>query len=194
MRVLVVGNGIAAIMFAKSLRESGIEANIDIYAKEKYHYYPRPNLIDFLADRIPFERVFAFPEDWYAKNKLNVHLRSPAVAVHPDAQDIELANEQKEKYDKLFLANGSHSFIPPFKGTDKRAYLLFGQSMMPTISLGTCLITPMSRLSVGGSSDSKLHVLSGIVELMSRLLSFSTDCFLDSWTLKEHLFFKNRSR
>jgi nitrite reductase (NADH) large subunit len=120
MRVLVVGNGIAAIMFAKSLRESGIEANIDIYAKEKYHYYPRPNLIDFLADRIPFERVFAFPEDWYAKNKLNVHLRSPAVAVHPDAQDIELANEQKEKYDKLFLANGSHSFIPPFKGTDKR--------------------------------------------------------------------------
>ena len=120
MRVVVVGNGIAATIFAKTLRESGRDADIDIYAEEKYHYYPRPNLIDFLADRIPFERIFAFPEDWYASHNLNVHLKSPVIAIHPDTQVVEFTNEKKEKYDKLFLASGSNSFVPPFKGTDKK--------------------------------------------------------------------------
>lgn len=120
MRVIIVGNGIAATIFAKSLRERDADAEIDIYAKEKYNYYPRPNLIDFLADRIPFERIFAFPEEWYAKNNLNVHLKNPALAIHPDSQEVELEHEKKERYDKLFLANGSNSFIPPFNGTDKR--------------------------------------------------------------------------
>jgi nitrite reductase (NADH) large subunit len=120
MRVVVVGNGIAGIIFAKSLRESNSDVEIDIYAKEKYNYYPRPNLIDFLADRIPFERIFAFPDEWYAKNNLNVHLESPAVAVHPDSHEVEFDDKKKEKYERLFLANGSNSFIPPFKGTDKR--------------------------------------------------------------------------
>jgi nitrite reductase (NADH) large subunit len=106
-------------MFAKSLRENDSAVDIDIFAKEKYNYYPRPNLIDFLSDRIPFERIFAFPEEWYANNNLNVHLKSPVIAVHPDTQEIELEGE-KVKYDKLFLANGSNSFVPPFKGTDKR--------------------------------------------------------------------------
>jgi len=120
MRVVVVGNGIAATIFAKSLRESDSDAEIDIYAKEKYNYYPRPNLIDFLADRIPFERIFAFPEEWFTNNNLNVHLKSPAVAIHPESQEIEFEDEKKEKYDKLFLANGSNSFVPPFKGADKQ--------------------------------------------------------------------------
>jgi len=120
MRVVVLGNGIAATMFAKSLRERDNDAEIDIYAKEKYHYYPRPNLIDFLADRIPFDRIFAFPEEWYGNKNLNVHLKSPVVAIHPDSQEVELEDEKKEKYDRLFLANGSKSFVPPFKGTDKQ--------------------------------------------------------------------------
>ena len=120
MRVVVVGNGIAATMFAKSLRESDGSVEIDIFAKEKYNYYPRPNLIEFLADRIPFERIFAFPEEWYANNDLNIHLKSPALAVHPESQEVEFEAGKKEKYDKLFLANGSNSFIPPFKGTDKQ--------------------------------------------------------------------------
>ena len=98
MRVVVVGNGIAATMFAKSLRESDDSVEIDIFAKEKYNYYPRPNLIEFLADRIPFERIFAFPEEWYANNNLNIHLKSPALAVHPESQEVEFEAGKKETH------------------------------------------------------------------------------------------------
>jgi len=119
MRIIAVGNGIASTMFAKSVRENDSAVDIDVFAKEKYHYYPRPNLIDFLADRIPFERIFAFPEEWYAKQNINIHLSEPVRNILPDSNEVEIDGGQKEKYDKLFLALGSHSFVPPFKGADK---------------------------------------------------------------------------
>lgn len=120
MRVVVVGNGISGIIFSKTLRELDQNAEIDVFAREKYHYYPRPNLIDFLAERIPFERLFAFPEDWYTSQNIRIHLSKPVKKILPASQEIELDQGHKERYDRLIIANGSHSFVPPFQGTEKK--------------------------------------------------------------------------
>lgn len=120
MRVVIIGNGISGIIFSKTLRELDKKIQIDVFAKEKYHYYPRPNLIEFLAGKIPYERIFAFSEDWYREKNINIQLNKTIKKILPDLQEIELHNGQREKYDKLLFASGSHSFIPPFKGVDKR--------------------------------------------------------------------------
>ncbi|TET20174.1 MAG: hypothetical protein E3J76_06185, partial [Candidatus Aminicenantes bacterium] len=120
MRVVIIGNGISGIIFSKTLRELDKKIQIDVFAKEKYHYYPRPNLIEFLAGKIPYERIFAFSEDWYREKNINIQLNKTIKKILPDLQEIELHNGQREKYDKLLYASGSHSFIPPFKGVDKR--------------------------------------------------------------------------
>jgi nitrite reductase (NADH) large subunit len=120
MRVIVIGNGISGTIFSKSLRELDKDVEIDVFAREKYHYYPRPNLIDFLAERIPFERLFAFPEEWYTSKSIQIHLSQPVKKIHPESQEIELDQGHKESYDRLVLANGSFSFVPPFQGTDKK--------------------------------------------------------------------------
>ena len=120
MRVIIVGNGLAGIISAKTLRELDKKVEIEIFAEEKYHYYPRPNLIEFLAGTIPFERMFAFPQEWYREQNINIHLGKPVTRIFPDSQEIEVAGGKKEKYESLLLANGSFSFIPPFKGTDKK--------------------------------------------------------------------------
>ncbi|MGD8537763.1 MAG: FAD-dependent oxidoreductase [Candidatus Aminicenantes bacterium] len=119
MRVIVIGNGIAGVIFAKTLRELDQNVEIDVYAREKYHYYPRPNLIDFLAERIPFERLFAFTEEWYTDKNIQIHLSQPVKKILPGSQEIELDQGHMEGYDKLVLANGSFSFVPPFQGKDK---------------------------------------------------------------------------
>jgi nitrite reductase (NADH) large subunit len=123
MRVIVIGNGISGIIFSKTLRELDRDVEIDVFAKEKYHYYPRPNLIDFLAERIPFERLFAFPADWYANQNIRIHLSKPVKKILPVSQEIELDQGQKERYDRLIIANGSVSFVPPFQGTGKKGVL-----------------------------------------------------------------------
>lgn len=120
MRVIIVGNGLAGIISAKTLRELDKKVEIEVFAEEKYHYYPRPNLIEFLAGTIPFERMFAFPQEWYREQNINIHLGKPVTRIFPDSQEIEVAGGKKEKYESLLLANGSFSFIPPFKGTDKK--------------------------------------------------------------------------
>ena len=120
MRVIIVGNGLAGIISAKTLRELDKKVEIEVFAEEKYHYYPRPNLIEFLAGTIPLERMFAFPQEWYREQNINIHLGKPVTRIFPDSQEIEVAGGKKEKYESLLLANGSFSFIPPFKGTDKK--------------------------------------------------------------------------
>jgi len=120
LRVIIVGNGLAGIISAKTLRELDKKVEIEIFAEEKYHYYPRPNLIEFLAGTIPFERMFAFPQEWYKEQNINIHLGKPVTRIFPDSQEIEVAGGKKEKYESLLLANGSFSFIPPFKGADKK--------------------------------------------------------------------------
>ncbi len=119
MKIVIVGNGLAGIMAAKTLREFDQELSIDIFAEENYHYYPRPNLIQFLAGNIPQERIFAFSEDWYRTQNIQVHLGKPVIKILPESKEVEVKGEGKKKYDYLLLATGSYPFIPPFKGADK---------------------------------------------------------------------------
>lgn len=120
MRVLIIGNGLSGTVAAKTIRELDKEVEIDIFTEEKYHYYPRPNLIEFLAGNIPREKLFAFPEEWYNEMSIKVHLDTPVKRVLPDSEEIEVEGGKKEKYDYLLLANGCYPLIPPFKGKEKR--------------------------------------------------------------------------
>jgi len=120
MRVVIVGNGLGGAIAAKTLREIGPEVEIDIFAEEKYHYYPRPNLMEFVAGNLPIEKIFAYSEEWYTQQKIEIHLQKPVEKIIPGSQEIEVEGGKREKYDALLLAAGSFPFVPPFKGNEKR--------------------------------------------------------------------------
>lgn len=119
MRIIIVGNGLAGTISAKTLREVDQGAEIEIFAAEEFPYYPRPNLIEFLTGNIPFERVFAFPEKWYQDQNINIQLAKPVNKITPDSKEVEIEGG-REKYDVLLLACGSYAFVPPFKGVKKQ--------------------------------------------------------------------------
>jgi nitrite reductase (NADH) large subunit len=120
MNVIIIGNGLAGTMAAKTLRELDSAVDIHIFAEEKYPYYPRPNLIEYLAGRLPYERIFAFTDEWQVRQKIEVHLGEPVRKILPESGEIELDRGRREKYDALLVATGSSSFVPPIKGSDKR--------------------------------------------------------------------------
>jgi len=120
MRVIIIGNGLGGAIAAKILREMGSEVEIDIFTEEKYHYYPRPNLIEFLAGNLPLEKIFAYSEDWYSQQRIEVHLKRPVEKIIPESEEIEVEGGKREKYDALLLAAGSFPFVPPFKGAEKQ--------------------------------------------------------------------------
>lgn len=119
MKVIVVGNGLSGTLFSKALRELDPKAEIRIFADENYLYYPRPNLIEYIAGRRPLERMFGFPEEWYGEQDILVHLGTPVQKISPATQEIEAEGGVREKYDVLLLAGGASAWIPPIQGRDK---------------------------------------------------------------------------
>ncbi len=119
MRILIVGNGMAGTLAAKTLRELDQGVAIDIFGEEKYAYYPRPNLIEFLAGRLPYERLFAFPENWNVRQRIGVHLGQKILRIRPDDRTIESAAGETFPYDALLLASGARASVPPIDGAGR---------------------------------------------------------------------------
>ncbi len=120
MKVIIIGNGLAGTMAAKTIRELDSETELLVFSEEKYHYYPRPNLIEFIAGKLPYDRVFAFSEGWHTRQNIEIRFEAPVHKIHPRSREVELGDGRRESYDRLLIANGASSFIPPIKGAEKQ--------------------------------------------------------------------------
>jgi nitrite reductase (NADH) large subunit len=117
MKFVIIGNGVAGITAARAMSDAGTE--IEVYAQEAHHYYPRPRLHDFLAGEIELEELSFYPPAWYEKRGIAVHLGVEVVELDPIAKRITLFNGRELSYDRLLLATGSHPFIPPIEGVER---------------------------------------------------------------------------
>jgi nitrite reductase (NADH) large subunit len=120
MKAIIIGNGLAGTMAAKTLRELDPLVEVVVFAEEKYPYYPRPNLIEYIAGKLPYKRIFAFSEDWHVRQKIDIRLGNAVRKIHPRSREVELDGDRREPYDVLLVANGASASVPPIKGVDKK--------------------------------------------------------------------------
>ncbi|MEM2838621.1 MAG: FAD-dependent oxidoreductase [Thermoplasmata archaeon] len=122
MRIVIIGNGVAGVTAAKTIREIRSDVEIVVFAEERYHYYSRPQLIEYLSGKIDEKALPFYPEDWYSKNRIKVQLNTPVDLVDPEDRRV-LANGIWIDYDALIFATGAKAFMPPFKGLPKKNVL-----------------------------------------------------------------------
>jgi len=120
VNIVIVGNGLAGTLAAKTLRELDPEVKIEIFGEEKYPYYPRPNLIEFLAGRLPYEKLFAFPEGWNERQRIGLHLGQSVTRIRPAERTIETSAGASFPYDVLLLATGARAAIAPVAGSGQK--------------------------------------------------------------------------
>jgi nitrite reductase (NADH) large subunit len=125
VNVVIVGSGLAGTLAAKTLRELDPEAAVDVYGEEKHPYYPRPNLIEFLAGRLSREKVFAFPEGWSERQRIALHPGETVTRIQPTERTVETAAGATRRYDALLLATGSRAALPPVAGTGRKGVFVF---------------------------------------------------------------------
>lgn len=117
---LIIGNGVAGTTAAENIRKQDREGNITIVTDEDLPFYWRIQLNEYISGDITEEQLLAKKRDWYRDQNIALKLKTRIVGA--DAQKKVVVTEDKEElaYDSLLIATGSHSFIPPIKGSEKK--------------------------------------------------------------------------
>lgn len=120
MKIVIIGNGIAGLSAAEEIRGKNKDVSIEIVAKENYYTYYRMRLSHFLGKDFKAEEIYVRPKEWYKKNNIKVHLNTEVKSINKEDKILNLSNDKELSYDKLLLANGSNSFLPPVEGNNKQ--------------------------------------------------------------------------
>lgn len=182
MQVVIVGNGVAGITAAAAIGERSADAKISVYTDEGHPYYPRPRLYNILSGEAQPADIYGFPTQWYAERRITVDLGRKAVSVEADKKELLLEDGQRISYDKLLLANGAHSFVPPVKGVEKTGVFTL-RSLRDALAIREYAKKTKKAVVVGGgllglefaASLRKLGQHVDVIELLPRLLPMQLD-------------------
>jgi len=117
MKIGIIGNNVAGISVAKKIRELDENVEIAVFSQEKYHYYSRPQLINYIAGDTQREDLFFYKENWYEDHKIQVFLDEQINKLDPETLTL-ISNKNSYSFDKIIVASGSYSFVPPIPGKD----------------------------------------------------------------------------
>jgi nitrite reductase (NADH) large subunit len=182
INVIIVGNGVAGITAARSIIEKKPKTKVSIYTEERYSYYPRPRLYEVLSGEAEPQEVYMFPEKWYEEKGIHVQLGKKAVNIDLDKKELVLENRSRVSYDKLLLANGGRSFVPPIKGVEKTGVFTL-RSIGDALTIRKFTEKSKKAIVIGGgllglefaASLRKLGQKVEVVEIFPRLLPRQLD-------------------
>ena len=116
---LIVGNGVAGTTAAENVRKQDKEGKITIVTDEDFPFYWRLRLNEYLAGDLTEEALAAKKAQWYGDQRIDLKLKTLIAGADPNEKVVFTEDKQRLSYDSLLIATGSHSFIPPIKGSEK---------------------------------------------------------------------------
>lgn len=118
-RYLIIGNGVAGTTAAEAIRKKDPRGRITLVTEEDLPFYRRIQLNDFLAGELDEDGLVVHDQEWYAEQRIELLTATRVVDAPADRPEVQTAEGKKIPYDRLLLATGSHSFLPPVPGNDR---------------------------------------------------------------------------
>lgn len=125
MKHIIIGNGVAGTEAAMSIRGVDENAEITIISESPHMFYYRPKLIDYLAGEVTLDSFTMYKADRYNDKDIELVLNTRIDQIDPDKRQVTTASGKIYVYDRLLLATGSVSFVPPINGIDKKGIFAF---------------------------------------------------------------------
>jgi nitrite reductase (NADH) large subunit len=119
MKIIIIGNGIAGVSAAEAIRSRDKNSEIVMYSDEKYYHYSRPRVIEYLSGKVNVDRIIIKKEDFYYTNNIKLNLNSIILKIDTQNKKIILSGPVEDNFDKLIIAAGAYSFLPPVEGANK---------------------------------------------------------------------------
>lgn len=182
MNYIIIGNGVAGTTAAETIRKTDSRGEIKIFTDEAYPFYSRIRLIEYLADEVDLPKLQIRSNKWYDEQKIRLFLNTKIIDIDKIQKVIITESRERHTYDKLLLADGSHSFVPPITGAEKKGVFtlrnikdaldikIFAAGKSKALLIGGGLL----GLEVGNSLRKKGLTVS-VAEFFPRLLPRQTD-------------------
>lgn len=122
-KIIIIGNGIAAITATKSIREMDKKCEIHIFGEEKFYPYNRIRLSKGLLGTLEEDKILLQKKEWYDANNIDIHVNKRVNSIDTERKEVVISDGNKMNYSKLLLANGASDRIPPIIGIDKKGVL-----------------------------------------------------------------------
>lgn len=104
---VIIGNGIAGLTAAETIRQLDPEASITVIAAENHPPYSRPMISLLLEGSISTEQLTIRPHDYYQTWKLETLIGHRVIQVDPEAKEVYTDQGQTTGYDRLLIATGA---------------------------------------------------------------------------------------
>ncbi len=117
-KIVIIGSSIAGISAAEAARQQDPKARIILLSAENDLPYYRLRLCEVLDHPEVESDLTIEPREWYEKNKFELRLNERVVALDRASKTVQLASGDAQTYDRLVIATGSMSMVPPIEGVN----------------------------------------------------------------------------
>ncbi|WP_349570988.1 NAD(P)/FAD-dependent oxidoreductase [Azotobacter salinestris] len=115
MKIVIIGNGPAAIAAAETLRGQDRSCEIVMLSRESVPFYSPCPLAEYVEGSVPKDHLFLRDPDFYARTGIDIRYECPVRRIDPQARQV-WTGDQTVGYDRLLIASGSRAFVPPIPG------------------------------------------------------------------------------
>lgn len=127
MKIRIIGAVAAGTSAAAKARRNSEEAEIIIYEKDTYISYSGCGMPYYIGGEVENGEDLTPRDPKFFKSKYNVDIKTGYEVLHVDAerkilkvQNLETSEVFEDTYDKLILATGARSVVPPIAGVKNK--------------------------------------------------------------------------
>lgn len=180
-KFVILGNGIAGLTAAETIRQSNSNAEIIMISEEPIATYIRPLLSKTFLRTFNKQKILTHDSAWYKSNEIEQRLGKRIKVLSTENRLVTLEDDSEIAYDTCIYALGARSFMPPIKGADKKGVVTI-RSAADLDSVRNSMVTAKDVVVVGGGVigleiacelkllGCRLTILEAEPRLMGRLL------------------------
>jgi NADPH-dependent 2,4-dienoyl-CoA reductase/sulfur reductase-like enzyme/ferredoxin len=116
--VVIIGNGVAGVTAAEEVRRLQPDCDIHLIGRESFQFYNRMAISRIVYDRNAMIGLAVKPDEFYDEQRITSWLNTQVRAINRGKRTVELATGEVLPWDRLILATGSSSNVPPIPGAN----------------------------------------------------------------------------
>lgn len=167
MKYVIIGAGVAGIEAAKAIRNQDPDGQLVMVSRDTY-VHSRCMLHKYISSERDEKGLDFTEQDFFEKYKISWIKGAEAKKICPQEKEVLLSNGETVSYDRLLIAAGADSFIPPV-GELRKAANVYGLRNLSDAQAIVKEAAGAERVLVVGSGLVGLDAAYGLLELGKKL-------------------------